>query len=51
MEIFYLSEIEFIQGKNYKTLTDVLTIEKFKNVREDLEKLKIAYQITKLTDN
>jgi len=51
MEIFYLSEIEFIQGKNYKTLTDVLIIEKFKNIRENLDKLKIAYQIAELTDN
>ncbi len=28
-ELFYLSEIEFIQGKSYKTLTDAILIEKF----------------------
>jgi len=32
-EIFYLSEIEFIQGKTYKTLTDAILIEKFENLR------------------
>lgn len=29
IEIFYLSEIEFIQGKAYKILTDAVLIEKF----------------------
>lgn len=50
-ELFYLSEIEFIQGKNYKTLTDAITTEKFKNVKRDLEKLKVAYQIAEIADN
>jgi len=50
-ELFYLSEIEFIQGKTYKTLTDAIVIDKFKNTRRDLERLKIAYQITETADN
>ncbi|MBI2041661.1 MAG: recombination protein O N-terminal domain-containing protein, partial [Candidatus Nealsonbacteria bacterium] len=33
---FYLSEIEFIQGKTYKTLTDAVLIESFQNIRKDL---------------
>jgi len=45
IDLFYLSEIEFIQGKNHKTLTDAITIEKFKNVKQDLEKLGIVSQI------
>ncbi|MBM3250732.1 MAG: DNA repair protein RecO [Candidatus Nealsonbacteria bacterium] len=45
-DIFYLSEIEFIQGKNYKTLTDATVINKFPEIRKDLNKLEIAYQIT-----
>lgn len=49
-EIFYLSEIEFIQGKAYKTLTGAVLIEKFKNLREDLNRLKIAYQISEILD-
>ncbi len=49
--LFYLSEVEFIQGKTYKTLTDAITIEKFKNIRNDLEKLKAAFQIAEVADS
>jgi len=51
MEIFYLSEIEFIQGKRYKTLTDALKIEKFENLRKDLKRLAVAYKISEDLDN
>jgi len=51
IEIFYLSEIEFIQGKTYKTLTDAILIEKFQNFRKDLEKLDIAYRASEVLDN
>lgn len=49
-EIFYLSEIEFIQGKVYKTLTDTILIEKFANIKTDLKKLRIAYKIFGVLD-
>ncbi len=45
IDLFYLSEIEFIQGKNYKTLTDAVVLNKFKNIREDLE------SVGKITDS
>jgi DNA repair protein RecO (recombination protein O) len=48
---FYLSEIEFIQGKAYKTLTDTLLIYKFEGLKKDLKKIKIAYQITETFNN
>lgn len=51
IETFYLSKIEFIQGKSYKTLTDAVVIEKFKDLREDLEKLNIAYRIAGILDD
>ncbi len=51
IEIFYLSEIEFIQGKNYKTLTDAIAIEKFKNLREDLKRLDITHSIRQVLDD
>lgn len=51
IDLFYLSEIEFIQGKNHKTLTEAIVIEKFKNIKQDLEKLKVAYQIAETGDN
>lgn len=50
-ELFYLSEIEFIQGKAYKTLTDAVLINKFKDIRSDLEKTKIACQIAESLDD
>ncbi len=49
-ELFYLSEIEFIQGKIYKTLTDAVLINNFSNMRSDLERLKIAYQVSEVLD-
>lgn len=51
MEIFYLSEIEFIQGKTYKTLTDAILIDSFPNLRKDLQGLSIAYRISEVLDN
>lgn len=49
-ELFYFSEIEFIQGKTHKTLTDAILIEKFENIKKDLGKLKIAHKITDVVD-
>lgn len=48
---FYLVEIEFIQGKSYKTLTDAIRIERFKKIEKDLDKLKIAGEIAEISDN
>ena len=50
-EVFYWSEIEFIQGKTYKTLTDALLIEKFENLKKDLKRLSVAYKILEVLDN
>jgi len=38
-DVFYLSEIEFIQGRNHKTLTDALAIDKFSGLRESPNKV------------
>jgi len=51
IDIFFMSEIEFIQGKNRKTLTDASIVEKFDNVWQDLEKFKIANKIGEILDN
>lgn len=51
VENFYLSEIEFIQGKTYKTLTDAILIEKFENIRKSLKRLRIASKISEALDN
>lgn len=49
-ELFYLSEIEFIQGKTHKTLTDAVLANKFTNIRKDLDGLRIAYHIAGVLD-
>lgn len=50
LELFYLSEIEFIQGRAQKTLTGAVLINNFKNLRKDSEKLATAYQISGVLD-
>src|SRR4030042_2625434 len=50
LELFYLSEIEFIQGKIQKTLTDSILINKFPNLRADSKKSKVAYAIGEILD-
>ena len=51
METFYFSEIEFIQGKNYKTLVDAVLINRFEKIRKDLKKTIIAYRILGIFDD
>jgi len=50
IDLFSLSEIEFIQGKNNKTLTDAISIKKF-SADDNLKKIKIANQISGVMDN
>ncbi len=45
-----LSEVEFIQGKTHKTLTDTILIDSFPELRKDLEKLKVGFQISNVLD-
>jgi DNA repair protein RecO (recombination protein O) len=46
IDIFSFSEIEFIQGKTYKTLTDAVFIDKFDNIKNSPEKFEIACRIS-----
>ena len=50
-ELFLLSEIEFIQGKTYKTLTDTILIDKYNGIRKSVEKMDCAYQIMDAVDS
>lgn len=50
IEIFCVSEIEFVQGRTKKTLTDTVFKEKFKEVTRVPEKLKVAYGIANVID-
>jgi DNA repair protein RecO (recombination protein O) len=51
IDIFFVSDIEFIQGKNKKTLTDAIVVEKFNNIYQNSDKFKIASGIGKILDN
>lgn len=51
IDTFFISEIEFIQGKNKKTLTDAVVVKKFDNIFLDLEKFKIANKISGVVDS
>ena len=46
MKLFSLSRIEFIQGKNYKTLTDAAIDKNYRGLEKNLIKLRIAYKIS-----
>ncbi|OHA61718.1 MAG: DNA repair protein RecO [Candidatus Wildermuthbacteria bacterium GWA2_46_15] len=48
IQIFYLSGVEFVQGRVYKTLTDAVLIEKFPDLRKNFLKLRLAYRFTKI---
>lgn len=48
---FCLSEVEFIQGKNYKTLTDAVVIKRFNGAPWSVEKLIIFNKIADVLDN
>lgn len=49
-DIFYFSDIEFIQGKSQKTLTDAAKIEKFDSIKKNSENFKVACQIADMLD-
>ena len=49
-QLFYLSEIEFIEGKVGKILTDALLLEKFLFIYQSEEKFLIALEIANKID-
>jgi DNA repair protein RecO (recombination protein O) len=50
IDLFYLSKIEFVQGKSLKTLTDAIWLNKFENLRKDFRKLTLAFKIGNIFD-
>lgn len=51
VDMMYFSELEFVQGKGYKTLTDASVLEKYKDIRTNLNKLEIANRICETADS
>ncbi len=50
MELFRLAELEFVQGKHKKTLTDAVSRQHFGNIFSSPEKTEIARGMTELLD-
>ncbi len=50
MELFYISNIEFVQGKNKKTLTDAVVVESFNAIYDSPEKMELAGTISSMVD-
>jgi DNA repair protein RecO (recombination protein O) len=48
LELFYFSEMEFIQGKHYKTLVDVELKEGFNHFKKDLKILSVLSKISEI---
>lgn len=51
VEIFSFSDIEFVQGKRIKTLTDAVFLQKHNNVTEDPEKFLVAHSISNVLEH
>ncbi|MDD5738542.1 MAG: DNA repair protein RecO [Candidatus Pacebacteria bacterium] len=47
IDVFYFIEVEFIQGKSKKILTDAVVIDKFLSLRKNFKKLVCVSQIAK----
>jgi len=50
LEILCLSELEFVQGRNKKTITDTLLKEHYGIIRNDLSRLRVAFRILETLD-
>ncbi len=50
IEIFHVCQLEFVQGKTKKTLTDALALQTFKTIPTSPEKAEIAYRIASLLE-
>lgn len=46
----YFLEIDYIQGKNHKILTDVILKNNFSNIRKNFKKIAIAYKVSYTID-
>ena len=47
-QLFYLSEVEFIEGKNYNILIDASSLDRFENILENVNRLGVAYRISEI---
>jgi DNA repair protein RecO (recombination protein O) len=48
VQVFYLSDIEFVEGKTRKTLIDAAIIDAFPRLRQSLLKIRLAYSFSRV---
>ncbi|OGD63302.1 DNA repair protein RecO [Candidatus Beckwithbacteria bacterium RBG_13_42_9] len=48
LELFSLSQLFLVKGKNLDIVTEVKLIESFRNLRQSLDRVKLAYQFCEL---
>lgn len=51
LELFYLSEIEFIQGKTHKTITDAFPLCTYPVLRSNLGRLRMMVRFAEIADD
>ena len=51
LELFYLSEIEFIQGKTHKTITDAFPVCRYPSLRSSLGRLRMMARFAEVADD
>ena len=51
LELFYLSEIEFIQGKTHKTITDAFLLSSYPCLRSNLGRLRMMARFAEVADD
>lgn len=50
LELFYLSDIEFIQGKSRKTITDASVIARYPIMREYVERIRLMHRFVEIAN-
>ena len=51
LELFYLAEIEFVQGKTQKTVTDAWAIDQHILLRRDVNRLRVMHRLAEIVDD
>ena len=50
LELFSLSQLEFVQGKQKKVLVEAILLERYSSIRQDFERLMSAFKIIDLIE-
>jgi len=50
LELFYCSEIAFVQGKTHKTITDTVLLESFPKLRADIQSMRVMNRVAEIAD-